>query len=540
MRHAHEAGLRLPVFAFATVTNPERAIVRQLALLELLRADLPRTGGGVGRWSRASQESQKTEGREESHASSGPDHDRTPMSRKSATLVEVMGRLTVPLRFGVAALLTASSIALVSACAREDTGSLSGADARADRDGAEGAEGAEGADGAQGDGGVQDADAGLDGSVGDAAVLPICSVSSSVASPFSVQRFDEQGRALMLQDTGGEPERYDATLIELQPASFALDDGTLLRLGVWSSSWIADQELGSRFVLWLEVFRPFWTEVRVVLTDRNTGRFRGALWDGSSWSSLVREDVEVRHEPADCRHDDAWGCGEQVGLRLSVRGGTGELELNPRQAYEDAGWLAANGQSGRYVEGPFCTDTPREWYAGFIWRRRVIDDCGVLSRDACIASPDCALHGSETRDPGYACYPASTVCERLDALGCRARSGLCRPDAGECYCPEDQLCGCGGGPPPICRRRCDPRTDEVSCAEDYFCELSRREGAEACTPSFDEGRCVRVPDDCAGTPPLAVCGCPEVSTDGEPVEFAHDCGRRRARAFSVADDACTP
>ena len=379
------------------------------------------------------------------------------------------------------------------------------------------------------------ADAGLDAGADagrDASTLPAC---RSRPMGLLITRVAADGSERPLEDLVA-----DATVIEIEPLVLALDDGTLLRvqLGANGPS-VTDDIVGLRLRARLGVYRPFWTEARLVLLDRGRELF-AAFWDGSSWGTGNFPGVNLAHVDAACRSDDDT-CGKQIGRAARFGLPAGFIGVDPGEVVEADGTVFANGESARYVEGPLCTDTPDHWYQGFIWTKRDVDDCDAVARDACLVSPDCALHGSLDRDPGYACHVAAEDCERLDALGCRARPDRCVWDPGECYCPEGAVCACGDGPPPVCRRRCDPRTDEMSCADNYFYQLSPGAAGAICTPSFDDGQCVRVPSSCEGTPPAPdVCGCPEVTTGGRPARFDDDCGRRRNRAFEVPLAWCEP
>lgn len=79
-------------------------------------------------------------------------------------------------------------------------------------------------------------------------------------------------------------------------------------------------------------------------------------------------------------------------------------------------------------------------------------DCARLGQGDCIRSPACTLDPVE--GGGYACRAAAGPCEegllQSDRAACEARTG-CVWDPGQCYCPEDVVCVCGGGPPPTCR-----------------------------------------------------------------------------------------
>lgn len=87
----------------------------------------------------------------------------------------------------------------------------------------------------------------------------------------------------------------------------------------------------------------------------------------------------------------------------------------------------------------------------------VTDPLGCLSSTelACIESRECTLFLASDSPTTYTCRPTADRCEegfsqRNDTQAdCEAESG-CLFTPGNCYCPPDLVCVCGGGPPPQC------------------------------------------------------------------------------------------
>lgn len=306
--------------------------------------------------------------------------------------------------------------------------------------------------------------------------------------------------------------------------------------------------LGERVTFDLDVQRSVrGTDVMLVISrpvpdDPTNTEVLAVIWDVSREFVLLlgAPDGVTRIDTAAAACDiEDFGCGP-VGANAILLIGRGQSrEVDPGTTEDFGDLIVSNGQSWRFFDRPQCTDVPRAQSRGVFVRVIEEDDCPSLTRDACIASPDCALHGSETDDPGYLCRTAALTCERFDATGCRQIPD-CEFDIGECYCPEGAVCACGGGPPPICRSTCDLRTDGPLCGErdDYFCE-TELDGNPGICELGPTGRCVRVPSTCAGTPAgFPACGCPQIDIDPPPNLFDSDCARRAVQASPVPLDAC--
>ncbi len=162
--------------------------------------------------------------------------------------------------------------------------------------------------------------------------------------------------------------------------------------------------------------------------------------------------------------------------------------------------------------------------------------CNMRPRDDCLAAPGCVLHGSD-QDGGYFCRDAANACElEKNAKGCD-QAGMGNQGCGwspdDCYCPEGQLCTCGGGPARICRQLCGGFIGG-SCDPGYFCDYVP-EGGPLCVGNADQGgACILIPPSCDGGFGQQVCGCSE----NQPVLYANDCERRRAGASFGALGAC--
>lgn len=161
--------------------------------------------------------------------------------------------------------------------------------------------------------------------------------------------------------------------------------------------------------------------------------------------------------------------------------------------------------------------------------------CAQLQRDVCIVTPGCVLDGSENNDPGYFCRDAASPCEQLkDPTECQG-DPRCTYLPGGCYCPENQVCACGGGPAPVCREICGGLAG-TPCPSGFFCDLPNIAPGPVCPGNPDQlGTCVPVPPTCAGALGGPVCGC---VNDITPTDFANDCERRAARASLGQPGAC--
>jgi len=263
-----------------------------------------------------------------------------------------MARRIAPLRpRGVATCLVAGACA-VSACSRSTTQTLQGGDARvadgpdADRL-VDASTGPDATDASLDDG----ADIGVDGGR-DA--LPDGECRQELLA-FDVRRIDADGDEVMLEEL-----EDSAIVVRSPPFTLAFDDGSRLVLNAHSSTnedlLAYEDYVGVQLDVDVDIYRPFWTEVRVVLLEPGSGRFVGALWSGSRWGEFEAGGLEVRHMRASCTVPT--GCGLLRGQRLSISRDGGTFDLAPGDAVETDELVARNGQSGRYVEGPFCTDTP--------------------------------------------------------------------------------------------------------------------------------------------------------------------------------------
>ncbi|MCP5088782.1 MAG: hypothetical protein GY952_18485 [Rhodobacteraceae bacterium] len=83
--------------------------------------------------------------------------------------------------------------------------------------------------------------------------------------------------------------------------------------------------------------------------------------------------------------------------------------------------------------------------------------CERLEAIACIASGDCMYEKVGERFE-YACMRPANRCQigfkqssQTSATSCENRVGCSYVPAGECYCPPDVDCVCGGGTPPNCQ-----------------------------------------------------------------------------------------
>ena len=295
-------------------------------------------------------------------------------------------------------------------------------------------------------------------------------------------------------------------------------------------------ELSGTYWARVEIAQPFWQEVRVLLRTLGPDGAPGAAvllaWSGASFGALSTDEIELayRYEPEGCLvPEDA--CGRSEGLRLVAEGPDGTLRVGRGQGASAGDLWVVNGDSARFVDGPWCTDTPSRWHAGMVAVAR--GGCAVLGRDACIADPACTLWGSETLDPGYTCRLSAGDCERIaDPEACAAIAG-CAWDPGDCYCPEGMTCACGGGPAPKCRSACGTRAG-FDCPEGRYCEEGFLEPPDCRLPPDGAGWCAWAPPDCAGTPSRPVCAC---TLDG-PARFEDDCRRRQARAGRADPAAC--
>ena len=108
--------------------------------------------------------------------------------------------------------------------------------------------------------------------------------------------------------------------------------------------------------------------------------------------------------------------------------------------------------------------------------------CDQLGETACIETHDCVLELGP--NDSYQCRPTRNHCERMvDPESC-IEDDSCAWDPGFCYCPPEVLCGCGGGPPPVCRLLGDPilcRGAQPSCGYgESCCEIDENLGI--CSP----------------------------------------------------------
>ncbi len=279
----------------------------------------------------------------------------------------------------------------------------------------------------------------------------------------------------------------------------------------------------------LEISRRNRTEVELVLRDAVSEAMTLALWATSeerhSWP-----DAQVTYAPEDCVHVDA--CGERNTLRFTARFTDTTFSVAAGDSVLINGIMGgANGFSYVFDGFPRCA-VEGVWHEGFVARRVAPVVCETLQRDVCIATPGCVLWGSEEDDPGYACRPVEDPCERHTDRDACNRPTQCRWDFGDCYCPEGEVCGCGGGPAPRCRKLCD---GDVACAAGYFCDWYSVSAPQCGPPPDDAGFCERVPDSCAGAPNRLTCACDPMAG---ATTFANGCERRAARASGPVRGAC--
>jgi hypothetical protein len=297
--------------------------------------------------------------------------------------------------------------------------------------------------------------------------------------------------------------------------------------------------LGEPLYARLEINAPFWVEVRLTLwalgADGGPAELRMMAWSGGAFGVGVAGDVRYAYGPGECFTEDE-SCGRTRAETLSVVAVGVTLSAAQSQGATEGGLQIFNGRSDRFVEGPFCTDTPSAWYAGWLIAQPPLElDCAALARDVCITDPRCILWGSELRDPGYVCVPVASACE-AHATPETCLAGDCVWDPGECYCPEGVECACAGGPAPKCRDFCGGLNGSF-CGVGRYCD-SEVFGAPGCLGAPDTGGlCERVPDDCRGTPPSPVCACIPGAPMGA-VTYADDCLRRQALNSGMIPGAC--
>ncbi|MCA9553886.1 MAG: hypothetical protein KC933_27865 [Myxococcales bacterium] len=297
--------------------------------------------------------------------------------------------------------------------------------------------------------------------------------------------------------------------------------------------------VGDTLYVMLEVERPWWVEARLTAwaLDPADGpaELRLVAWSGSRYGQGVIDPVRYGYEAGACQLTGD-GCGPQRSESLRVVAGAETLTADWGERAEAGALTILNGRSARYVDGPFCSDTPSEWYAGWLaYRPPLTGDCASMQRDACIADSRCVLWGSEVADPSYLCRPAQTPCESLGADDCRV-DPTCRWDPGDCYCPEDVDCDCGGGPAPKCRDLCGGFLG-TGCGPGYYCDLDHFSAPACLQPGDADGVCERLPEACRGTPNGPVCAC-TLSTPPGPTSFENDCLRRQAQASGAIPGTC--
>lgn len=299
--------------------------------------------------------------------------------------------------------------------------------------------------------------------------------------------------------------------------------------------------VGQAVYVTLELYRPWWTEARLLIQwlgpdNRPTGRAL-AIWSGSGFRELSVQGVSIGHRPDGCEFDNE-GCGRQGGMEQVVRYGAETIVVNNDGQGVIAEYLVANRGSTTYLEPAQCSDTPNDWYAGWIVSQGAQPlDCAILGRDACIDQPGCVLWGSENNDPGYTCRPAADACEFLDVNTCATGPG-CTWDGGDCYCPEDADCECGGGPAPKCRTYCGGWGGR-ECPASHYCALDLFQPPFCVPPADVGGTCEWVPDTCVGAPNDPVCTC--LPSEADPQRLENDCQRRERRGQGTAElSICAP
>jgi len=291
----------------------------------------------------------------------------------------------------------------------------------------------------------------------------------------------------------------------------------------------------------LTVYRPWWSEARVFIFGLNPmggpAGLRFGAWAGSGFRSISADGMSTRHAQDGCVFDNE-GCGPQAGMRLIVQYQGGRVAIDNGQLGQLADLLIANRGSTQYQQAPQCTDTPMDWYGGWLVKQPAPPlDCASMQRDDCIEQPGCVLWGSEDSDPGYTCRDAVHACEFNTPDNCTDMPG-CTWDPGSCYCPEGGVCSCGGGPAPKCRGTCGG-WGGGPCPSTHYCELDLFEPPICIPPADIGGVCEWIPDTCEGTPNIPVCTCAAANPDAQRMD--NDCVRRQQRAQGTAPlNQCAP
>ncbi len=299
--------------------------------------------------------------------------------------------------------------------------------------------------------------------------------------------------------------------------------------------------VGQRVYLTLELNRPWWTEVRMLIQtlgpDNRPSGAAFAIWSGAGFYEFSTQNLTLRHVLDACEYDNG-GCGRQGGMAQVVRIGAERIVVQNGDQGVIGNYLVANRGSTTLLEPTQCSDSPTNWYAGWVISQGPqLLDCSTLRRDDCIVQPGCVLWGSENKDPGYTCVPAADPCEFRDAETCASGPG-CTWDWGDCYCPEDVDCDCGGGSAPKCRTDCAGWTGR-ECPASHYCALDLVEPAICVAPADVGGTCEWVPETCAGTPDDPVCTC--LPDDPDPQLLENDCQRRQRRGQgSSPRNFCAP
>lgn len=110
----------------------------------------------------------------------------------------------------------------------------------------------------------------------------------------------------------------------------------------------------------------------------------------------------------------------------------------------------------------------------------------------CLEAPGCVL---DLNDEGaFECREPTNDCEaQVGEPNCQATEG-CTFYPGECFCPPNLDCVCGGGPPPICRETGAVVPCRVSDAS-FFCDTDNDEECCVVQEDADHGICT-LPGNC--------------------------------------------
>jgi hypothetical protein len=291
--------------------------------------------------------------------------------------------------------------------------------------------------------------------------------------------------------------------------------------------------VGQQVMFSLQLHRPHWIEARISLRRIDaTGQLPliYAAWGGASFAEWTTPQASLHHEAGLCLLTEH-RCGPLQEMNLVIDSQGGHVVVGRGQQTQLDDHTVFNGNSTRSPGGALCDDFPDAWYAGWIAGPPPPPTvaCEQLTRDACIATPDCVLWGSQIYDPNYVCRPAADQCEAQTAETC-GQQPSCSWEVGSCYCPENADCFCAGGPAPKCRTFCGG-FGGGSCPSSHYCRMDLWQ-PPSCLPLPDAGGvCEWKPDDCEGTLSQPLCSCTQV---GVTSLIDNDCLRRQAQGQGVA------